>query len=232
MRTASFFDELEKIAKEKKESLTLTHPDEKFLLLSKQKGLPPMILRMLKKTPVGVTVTIDPDYKRNASDKHHMPNGFYTLKGDRIHLTVLDPHILAHELGHAKNSTETLGKIVQNRFLYPMMGFAPAAGYLGGAAAHATKAPAVRALAIGLPFLMTLPGLTAEAKASVNGHEILKKLGATEKDLDAYRSKMMKYFGTYATYPLLTGAMMVGGAAHSAQSGGSHVRVIRTRIGR
>lgn len=194
----SFLDELEKIAKELPEKrVPTTYEGEKFLLLAKEKNLPPLIMRLLKKTPAGVTVTIDPEYKKNTADPKHRPNGFYLFSGDRIHLTSLNHDTLAHEMGHARNADELAGKLFQNKTLYPLFHLAPAAGLLGGIAANIPH-PVVRAISIGAPFLLTAPALTSEAKASLNGHKILSEVGATKKQLEDYRSEMLGAFGSYA----------------------------------
>jgi hypothetical protein len=194
-----------------KKKFTTFPGEKKFVLLSRQRDLPPLLVKMIKKTPVGVTVTIDADYKKNDRSKTHLPNGFYTLQGDRIHLTTTDPHVLAHELGHARNDEEALGRIIQSRYLYPLMNIGPLAGYVGGAALREAKHPVAKAIAIGVPFLLTLPGMAAEAKASINGHHILRELGASEKELEKYRAKMIKYYMSYAVNPALTGLSLVAG---------------------
>lgn len=196
-----------------KQKLTMMPGEKKVVLLSKQRGLPPLMVTMLKKTPTGVTVTVDPLYKENTRNKEHLPNGFYTLTGDRIHVTTSDPHVLAHELGHAKSDTELVGRLVQSRFLYPMMHLAPISGLISGVAVRGIKHPMVRAIAIGAPFLMSLPGMVAEAKASANGHEILRQAGASEKELALYRAKMVKYYLSYASLPAMTGVNMLLGHA-------------------
>lgn len=199
---------------EKDKDFTAIPGEKKIVLLSKQRGLPPLMLRLLKKTPVGVTVTVDPLHKKNASDDDHMPNGFYSLKGDRIHITTADPHVLAHELGHAKSDESLSGRVIQSRFLYPMIHLSPLAGLISGLSLVHIKHPVAKAVAIGAPFLMAVPALAAEAKASANGHEILRNSGASEKVLADYRKKMAGYFLTYASRPLTAGVNMIGGAAY------------------
>lgn len=185
----------------------------KLLILSKQRNLPPLIVKMLKEVPHGITVTIDAAHKKSEVEGK-LPNGFYSFEKDRIHLTHLDHHVLAHEMGHAQTDLEgALSRALQSKYLYPLHAVGPLAGWVGGAVLRDVKHPMAKAIAIGLPFLLTAPAMVAEAKASINGHKILEGLGASKEDLAAYRKKVAAYYLTYAASPALTGAALVAGKA-------------------
>lgn len=184
--------------------------EKKIVLLSKQKDLPPLVLKLLKKVPNGVTVTISPKYKTLEKDGTPI-NGSYFLEGDRIHITHRDHTALAHELGHAMNEKDAVGRLAQKKFLYPLYGLGPVSGVVAGAAHRSISSPVLKAMALGLPFLLTVPSLVAEAKASMNGYALLKEVGATEQELEDYSKSARKYYLSYASAPLMAGVGMAIG---------------------
>lgn len=118
----------------------------------------------------------------------------------------LDPHILAHELGHAEIDTSTLGKLVQNPITTAMGNSGSGVGLIGGAASgyHDEKNEQSHvgrdaALLGG----MHLPQLGYEGAASLKGGRMLRELG--EKDLSSYAKRMGQAWGTYALNPVAAG---------------------------
>lgn len=191
------------------EALTKMPGERKILLLEGQDGLPPLTVKLLKKVPEGITVTIDPKFKRNEAKK--ALNGMYFFEGDRIHVTTRDPSVLAHELGHAMSDEDLVGRLSQSKFLYPLHALAPLGAVAATGISETVSHPVARAILLGAPFLLTVPSLVAEARASMHGHEILKRIGATEEELAAFRRKMARYYLSYLVNPALTGVLTATG---------------------
>jgi hypothetical protein len=103
------------------------------------------------------------------------------------------PHVVAHELGHAKFHKTRAGKVLFKTRLPGM-----AVGRLGAPAmalqdpdSKASKwSPAVGALA-------AAPTLIDEAAASIHGYRGMKGAGFTAKQLSHGRNQLLKAYGTY-----------------------------------
>lgn len=132
-----------------------------------------------------------------------------------------NPHVLAHELGHAEFDKTMLGKATQNlpvgQLRNPMlsMGIGAASGALTGMSDNET----VQRVGRWAPLALQAPMLMSEAAASLKGHSNLKRLGATAEQLKRYRRTMLPAFGTYAGAAALSPA-----AAHVAQGATLHHR--------
>jgi hypothetical protein len=117
-----------------------------------------------------------------------------------------DPGILAHELGHAEIDRTTIGRVLQSRALRVASAVAgvggAAMGVLGSNTSHRTIGTLIAVAA-------TAPILGAEGWASSKAVDKLRRAGATEGEVSAAKTRLLKAFGTYATIP----ASVVGDVA-------------------
>lgn len=143
---------------------------------------------LLKKDPTEVKIISDAD----GMGPH------YDSKGDKQWVGVRkgeDPAILAHELGHSELDRETLGKILQSRPTRLGAGLGSLAGVMVAQEGHVAIGAAIAAASL-------LPIVTYEGWASKRGIERMQRAGATEEELAAARSKLLKAWGTYASLPV------------------------------
>jgi hypothetical protein len=117
-----------------------------------------------------------------------------------------DPAVLAHELGHSELDREFVGSVLQSK----LVRIGTAVGGIGGAYAasrgHLTIGAAIAASSY-------LPVLAYEGMASMRGIDRMKRVGATEEELAAAKSKLLKAWGTYATMPVASaGDALTAGA--------------------
>jgi Zn-dependent membrane protease YugP len=106
-----------------------------------------------------------------------------------------DPAILAHELGHSELDRETVGSILQSKPMRAAAAVGSIAGILAANEGHIAIGAAIAGAAM-------LPVVTYEGMASKRGLERLQRVGATEEELSAARSKLLKAWGTYASLPV------------------------------
>lgn len=144
----------------------------------------------LEKLKASTTVPIVED--ANAS---WAGGGAYVADPEKIiYSGMLDPHHLAHEIGHSEVHKTQLGRLAQSdlaRALFPI-------SQLAGLATSAVvpgkwKIPA----AIGVSTLLGAPTLYSEGAATYEGYKRLKELGASDRELNSYLKNMALPFGSY-----------------------------------
>lgn len=120
-----------------------------------------------------------------------------------------NPHVLAHELGHAAHDKTMLGKVTQSLpaglLRNPALSLGSSAAI--GATTGLSDNENVRRAGRWAPLALSAPMLASEAAASLHGHGSLKRLGASAEQLAQYRKTMLPAFGTYAGHAALSPAV-------------------------
>jgi hypothetical protein len=128
------------------------------------------------------------------------PEGTEELKKRHIRVSEIDPEVLAHELGHELQHEDLIGRLGHSGLSRAALNLGPSAAALGGLLLpNEYKLPA-----LGAALLMQAPSVISEATASMKGDKLLHDAGMSKEDISKYRSRMAKYFLTYAAYPVLT----------------------------
>lgn len=110
----------------------------------------------------------------------------------------LPAEIMAHELGHHSHGQSIPGKMTQRPLSRVAYNSAPFVGLgLGLLPEDEISTPQAMAGAVA----PTLPTLFNEASASIRGHGLLKRHGATPAQLAAGRKNLLKAFATYGVLP-------------------------------
>ena len=109
-----------------------------------------------------------------------------------------DPGILAHELGHAEIDRTTIGRVLQSQALRTL---SVVAGTGGAALGVLGSTPSHRTIGALIAVAATTPILGSEGWASVKAVDKLRRAGATEGEVSAAKTRLLKAFGTYAAIP-------------------------------
>lgn len=187
----SFSDELTKISEEAKKKSPDRQKIQRQVELWKK-------LRAGTDTPVRVTGEAD-FYGR----------GFYDFKDKFVGVSQKDPHVLAHELGHADIDRNIVGKMIQNKVTSQAYPWTPVAGAVGGALLSRGKKWGAL-----LPIATAAPTLLSEWLATRNGAKRLEGAGATPEEVDMYRSSMSDSASTY--HAIIPETLLAGGLGYLA----------------
>lgn len=177
-------------------------------------------------------VTFDPTF-------HKQHGAMYLPAQDLVTAPFSEPHVLAHELGHAELQRSRVGKFLQDRvggvrdLSQGAAAATPVIGYGVGAYSGATEEEGKPRTA---PGLLAAGGLAAahapilgiEAGASLKGLRRLKDVGAAPSELG--RGKLLGAWGTYAAAPAVSAALGVGGYLAGRDEGRAHRRAQAAKV--
>ena len=192
------------IGKEYGDKLVVTDctPFSYFLNLTKGSDAE-KLQRMLRDPKVLAINKIDPARRRCPMDwwaygAQGVDNG--GKPRDVILISDLDPvPAIFHEVGHFfQNNEKWLGSL-QRASHHGVFsdGFTNFVSFILGLSGSITKSPIPEAVSYITSILLKFPTLESEFMASYYGLQLMKKLGATEKDLENARSALKLAFSTY-----------------------------------
>jgi hypothetical protein len=202
--------------------------------MSKESVLGTLASQLLRKAMTPGVLRLDPDNARRAELRKALLKGeavevryqhegsgegpYYSNTGGKPYVSVRsleDPGILAHELGHAEIDRSGFGKLLQSSGL---RGVATVGAVGGTVLGMMGSSPSHRTIGAVIALASTTPILGAEGWASAKAINKLRAAGATESEVSAAKSRLLKAFGTYATVPAgilgdIATASMLGHAA-------------------